>query len=262
MRHKILFNFSIILVFGLSVIMMNGCEGKKQIEGIVQDIFGNSIEGVFVQVLKSTYSTKTDKNGHYSIRYEPGTFTIKYSKPGFTTHKLDLTIQSDQKVPTSPIKMFPIPESEGMYYIGEKTLMKINPAIVKMKKKEVSIFHEYHYLYYVSSKGTIKISSGTAKFIDTYTKPLAFAKLGDKGSIQHYGVIGSDGMKYFYNGFIKDESYQKIGEEKLAIRTVELKPGNYAWIELSETFSLGTGKIKEPSENSPCFPFSVESVSM
>lgn len=266
MKHKILFNYSVILVLGFSLFMMSGCSGKKQVEGIVQDLFGNGVEGVSVQVIKNRFTTTTDKAGHYSVDYAPGTFTINFSKPGYTTHKLDLTIQEKTIFSTETVVMYPIPEGKGLYYIGEKELVEIKPVSVKEETKKVHTqihsWPTYHYRFYASTKGAIKINSGKAKFIDTLTKPLAFAKLGDKHTIQHYAVRGTDRMKYIYNGLIKDKFYQKVGEEKLAIRTVELKPGNYAWIELSETFSLGIGKIKEPSEKIPCFPFSVWSVSM
>lgn len=263
MKHKILFNYSVILVLGFSLFMMSGCSGKKQVEGIVQDLFGNGVEGVSVQVIKSRFATTTDKAGHYSVDYAPGTFTINFSKPGYTTHKLDLTIQEKTKFPAETVVMYPIPEGKGMYYIGEKELIEIKPVLVKEETKKVHTkihsWPTYHYRFYASTKGNLIVKSGEARFIDTNPKRIAFAKLGDKENIQYYTQAGYYSPKYIYNGIIDDQKIL-VGDEKLVIRIVELTSGNYAWVELLETLPVAARKLIEPSEGLPCFPFSVWSV--
>ena len=209
MTPKILFTYSIILILGFSLFIMKGCGGKKQIEGIVNDPLGKGIEGVSVQMLKSTYSAKTDKGGHYSIDYATGTFTIKYSKPGYKTHKLDLTIQNKDRFPAETIVMFPMPESKGIYYIGEKEVIEIKPVKIKISEKIVKpksgIYSTYYCRFYAPTKGNTKIKSGNARFIDTIPNYVSFAKLGEKNPVLNYSIQAFGDRKYIYNGFTKDK---------------------------------------------------------
>ena len=70
------------------LVLVSGCS-KKDIEGVIKDPFGNGVAGVSVQILKTQFKTVTDRDGRYSLDYVPGTFTIRYLKDGYTTHRLN-----------------------------------------------------------------------------------------------------------------------------------------------------------------------------
>uniref|UniRef100_B3EJX0 Cytochrome c class I n=1 Tax=Chlorobium phaeobacteroides (strain BS1) TaxID=331678 RepID=B3EJX0_CHLPB len=104
------------------------------------------------------------------------------------------------------------------------------------------------YLFQVSdwvieNKGPIVLPPGKATFIDSYPGILKFVKLNNQNVFEDFTVHFPSERKYRYNGMTKDQ-VERIGEEQLIIRTIDLKPGMYAWVEYSITLGMGlmTGK--------------------
>lgn len=236
------------------LLFLTGC-GQKGIEGVVHDPFGKGIEGVSMQIPKTTFTASTDKNGKYSLNYIPGAFSVKYMKPGYTTRVMDLTIQTKSRFPVETIIMYPIPKDQGIYYIGEKELIQIFPARIKTWPAQRS-WNDYHYKYYADVNGSQPpiFKPGEARFIDMNPKDQRLAILKDT-LIQDY--IGDWGiLKYIYNGLRDDKKLERIGEEQLLVRTIELEPGSYAWVEV---VVMMDGNFR-PDGKLFCYPFSVENV--
>jgi hypothetical protein len=82
------------------------------------DPFENRMEGVSVRVVGSAFSAETDKSGRYAVDYVPGSFSVEFSKPGYTTIELWLSIAEKTRFPAEPVVMYPIPDKPGLYYIG------------------------------------------------------------------------------------------------------------------------------------------------
>ncbi len=105
------------MMFALLAILLPftiGCE-RKDIQGLVRDPFGNGLDSVSVQVLKSAFISTTNKKGAYASDYVPGTFMLKFSKPGYTTMHLELAIQQKMRFPAELVVMYPIPPEAGFY---------------------------------------------------------------------------------------------------------------------------------------------------
>ncbi len=237
---------------------MSGCLKKDRIEGEVKDVFGNVLADVLVQVEKSTFTAKTDKNGRYSIDYAPGTFNVVYSKAGFTTMKLNLSIQQKSHFPAQAMMLYPIPSEEGIYYISPTELIKLQPANIIKEDTPGSLFKPGIIEFYSEfSSRPFTIGPGQARFIDTIKHPVRFARLNENNLIYkgnyHLGGIGHDDI---YSAIIEDTG-EKIGEEKLLVRTVSLEKGKYAWVDILKRETFGDNKGFLPDPKGKAYPFSV-----
>src|SRR5262249_25261032 len=80
------------------VLVPSIASAQASISGNVKDSSGAVLPGVTVEsasssLIEGARSTVTDENGHYRILdLRPGTYTVKFSLPGFTEvkHRLDL----------------------------------------------------------------------------------------------------------------------------------------------------------------------------
>lgn len=239
----------LVISLALFACILGAC-GRKHVQGIVKDPFGNAIDSVSVQVVKSTFSTLTSKNGEYSVDYVPGTFVMKFSKPGYTTQNMELTIQQKMRFPADTVVMYPIPKSQGIFFIGEKALIELQPARVASSQMQIS-WMSMRYSYSASGSGNLTVKPGRLRFIDKISRSIKLARLGNNNLIQEFDT--ELGRKFTYNGVIENEDKEEIGEEKLLIRTVMVEPGSYSWVELAQSF-MGF----RPNENSPCFTFQVK----
>lgn len=249
MKHRQYERNSLILGLLFLVIMTIACGGNKHVQGIVRDPFGNAIDSVSVQVVKSTFSALTNKKGEYSVDYVPGTFAIKFSKPGYTTQNMELTIQQKMRFPADTVVLYPIPKSQGIFLIGEKELIELQPTRVASSQTQIS-WMSMRYSYSASGSGNLTVKPGRLRFMDKIPRPIKLARLGNNGLIQEFDT--ELGRKFTYNGVIENEDKEEIGKEKLLIRTVMVEPGSYSWVELAQSF-MGF----RPNENSPCFTFQV-----
>lgn len=213
-----------LLIIILLVILGLGC-GRKGVKGVVKDPFGKGIQGVSVKIVNSTISSLTDANGCYFIEYVPGMFTIKFSKQGYTMHTLDLALQKKALFPAETMIMYPIPDEQGVYYIGEKELVKLKSHTVKFY--EYPLQGKQHAYFYAPTSGNLITKPGISKFIVNIPDTIFPVCLTEQGIIQHYTFDwGFHDIKY--DGII-NESYEEIAEKHL-IRTIDLKWGDYAWV--------------------------------
>lgn len=249
MKHHQYERNSLFLGLLFLVLMTIACGGNKHVQGIVRDPFGNAIDSVSVQVVKSTFSALTNKKGEYSVDYVPGTFAIKFSKPGYTTQNMELTIQQKMRFPADTVIMYPIPKSQGIFLIGEKELIELQPSRVASSQMQIS-WMSMRYSYSASELGNLMIKPGRLRFIDKIPRPIKFAKLGYSNLIQEFDT--ELGRKFTYNGIIENEETEKIGEEKLLIRAITVEPGYYAWVEMVQSF-MGP----RPNEQGFCYPITV-----
>lgn len=238
-----------VISLALFACLLGAC-GRKHVQGIVKDPFGNTIDSVSVQVVKSTFTALTNKNGEYSVDYVPGTFVMRFSKQGYTTQNMELTIQQKMRFPADTVIMYPIPESQGIFLIGEKELIELQPVRVASSQMQIS-WMSMRYSYSSSELGSLIIKPGRLRFIDKIPRPIKLARLGHNNLIQEFDT--ELGRRFTYNGVVENEDKEEIGEEKLLIRTVIVERGSYAWVELVQSF-MGF----RPNENSPCYPFQVE----
>lgn len=100
-------NFYTILL--CTILFCLGCS-KPVIEGEVKDCLDKPIENVRVNIKNTRLQAITDKEGKYSIEYIPGTFTVLYSKPDYTSHEIRLSLTSKEKFPARKVTLCTLPK--------------------------------------------------------------------------------------------------------------------------------------------------------
>ncbi len=244
-RQRVLFAFlTIVLPFAI------GCE-RKDIQGLVRDPFGNGLDSVNVQVVKSTLTAATNAKGEYAIDYVPGTFMLKFFRTGYTTMSLELTIQQKMRFPAETVVMYPIPQEAGFYYVGAKELIKLDATGIRAQQWQTGWMSQQH-SYYSATSATLAIPPGRARFLDRTPQAFKPAMLSGGNLIQAFQ--SSLGIQYLYNGVIEREEQQRLGEEQLLMRSFEVQPGEYAWVEMAQMLFGGA----RPNEKGWCYPFRVE----
>jgi hypothetical protein len=233
---------------------------EKHIEGTVQSPFGEPLERVEVNVVNSQFTASTNRAGQYSLAYAPGQFTLRFSKPGFTTHTLDLNVQQLVRYPAAPVVMYPIPEQPGLYEIGDRALVALAPAKVEvLEQRDTStpfgstrITHFAGAFLEEPGRGRVALPPGAATFVDRLEQHVQLVRLDPNGVIDR-SDLQLGGRKYLYDDK-KQDGIEKAGEQQLLLRHVELTPGDYAWVTMARTL-LGEVVV---DDSGLCYPFRVE----
>jgi hypothetical protein len=246
-------NLKSSVLFLMAILLLNGC-GSSEIQGTVKDPFGNNMEGVEVSIEKSDLKSSTGKYGHYSIPYILGTFTLKYSKPGYTTQKMTLTITEKTQFPAQPVTIYPIPTESGLFYIGEKSLIKMYPGKTIMQEIYNNLEDKGQVNFSPDRMMESPIKPGKAQFIDRTSLQLIPMRLrADRRFLQLLTAMKGFDIRVAYDGLVKEER-TLMGEENLLIRTINCDPGNYAWVELSNEILPFVGR-KLPKAWGACYAF-------
>jgi len=239
----------------MTIFLLWGCD-KSEIKGVIQDPFGNPLIDVQVSIVNSELKTKTGKNGQYAIPYITGTFKIKYVKSGYTTQITDFTIQEKTSYPAQPIVLYPIPKEPGLYYLHDNNLVKLSPTKIisqETKLKTTNLFGKEKRGFYPAEILNPVVVEGKVQFIDMHPEELVPMRLNEKGDFLQLTTEGlSLKLDVVYDGSISEEK-NEVGEEKLCVRTLDLKQGAYAWVE----FGLNIFGHFLPKHKGVCFPFVV-----
>lgn len=252
MRLRTVFVFLLLITA-----LLTSCGKSERIEGKVYDIFGNPLKDVTVKIQKSTFSSKTDGSGSYSLDYAPGSMKLFFSKDGYTTSNLDLNIQQKTHFPAEVITLYPIPKENGIFYIDteNKHLVKLeeNSKVQEIKMRNQGFSLTMNYSYYVSySKPAITIKPGKAVFINRIPYPITLHTVMKNGLI-YEGNLNMFERQDKYSGSLNTLAAE-VGEEKLLLGTVELSPGSYVWVKMFRGEMIGY----VPEKNGVAFGFQVE----
>jgi hypothetical protein len=242
--------------FLMTVLLMNGC-GSSEIQGTVKDPFDNNMEGVEVTIEKSDFKSSTGKDGRYSIHYVLGTFTLKYSKPGYTTQKITLTITEKTRFPAQAVTIYPIPKEQGLYYIGEKNLIKMSPGKIYMQEIQNPSEDKGRVIFSPDRIMESTLRAGKVQFIDRSSLQLIPMRLrADRRFLELSTAMKGFDINVAYDGSVREER-TLMGEEHLLVRTINCDPGNYAWVELSNEILPFVGR-KLPKSWGTCYAFKAQ----
>jgi hypothetical protein len=249
------------VLFLIALLLLTGC-GKNEIQGTVTDPFGNGIEGVTVSIERSDLHSSTGKNGHYSIPAILGTFTVKYSKPGYATQKITLISRRNTPFPLQTVIIYPIPKEPGLYYVGKKSLIKMSPGKIEMTETRrktgdaMRDLQQFSQIKFCPDKiMAAAIRPGDAQFIDNSHLRLIPMRLRSDGCFLHFVIFPSlSAVKVGYDRMVREEKSKK-GEQKLIVRTIHCEPGDYAWVEFHRDM-FGSDL---PKPHGTCYAFKVKS---
>ena len=125
MRVKRIFLIACILILA-------ACSSKPEIEGTVKDYFGSPVEGVQVSIENSAFTAITDADGKYQIEYMPGTFTVVFTKDGYSTRKMKLNLATKDKFPAEDTVLIKLPDGHGVYFYGKEKIVRLSPNKLSM----------------------------------------------------------------------------------------------------------------------------------
>ena len=96
--------------------LCSGC-AKAEIFGAVVDQGQRPLDGVRINILNSSFTTRTGKVGKYRIDCLPGKFTVAFSKKGYATTRLDLNLEKRHSYPAETVILWKIPADPGIYVV-------------------------------------------------------------------------------------------------------------------------------------------------
>lgn len=104
MEYKIE-NLLKISLFAFISLLFCSCGNNEQIEGYILDNNGKSLEGVKVNIKGSNFETMTDSNGFYALDFAQGEIEISFTKEGYFSNELLLTLYSKAYYPAADITL-------------------------------------------------------------------------------------------------------------------------------------------------------------
>ena len=125
MKKKRIVIFVISLIMSLVAYCPTAFYEQGMLKGEVIDGFENVLKDVEVKIKDTKFITKTDENGQYRIRYNPGKVEILFAKDGFSTRKFILNIKEKKEVPMQKLTLWKLPESGGLFLVRMDDYKKI-----------------------------------------------------------------------------------------------------------------------------------------
>ncbi len=107
-------------ICGLAVVLA-ACAGcfPATIQGTVENLQGDRLPGVVVEVRETGHQALTNARGEYEVRYEPGEINLRFMKTGYTGGRLEMTIDEYRPVLARPVTLWPLPRQKGVHFLEE-----------------------------------------------------------------------------------------------------------------------------------------------
>ncbi|MDP6932984.1 MAG: carboxypeptidase-like regulatory domain-containing protein, partial [Myxococcota bacterium] len=104
MSHRFSVGFALLVSLGMS-----GCSDPPRLNGVVQDTWGQAIEGATVQLDGLVDKQTTDARGRFSFPAQEGTMRLLAGKEGFIREIFQVEGSTDPESPMAEaqVKLFP-----------------------------------------------------------------------------------------------------------------------------------------------------------
>ena len=221
-------------VFLFSLLLL-GCGkgsslGKKEfIEGTVQNIYGQPIEGATVSIENSQFNATTNQSGKYSLDYVPGEFTVVVQAEGFQSEKFSLNIAQKLHYPANPTSLIPkIPDQTLVFVDKPNATLR---TLVGRRAHTKRLWHSdgFEDAYFVDHKSTDilpTVKAGVVSFLDTTSGKNTLYLFKLQFQTKYYSVGTSDSQRYT-DGAVKSDVTM---HGNIKFHKFELQPGFYAWV--------------------------------
>jgi len=196
--------------------------------GQVMDGFDKVVKDVEVKIKGTEFAAKTDENGQYSIKYNPGKLVVSYRKKGYARQTSTLNIRETTVVPVPVLTLWKYPESGGVFLIRMEDYKKFEYASFNSERDDNSIS------FYVKGEPT-KIECPE----DAFVKGRLGLMLLDY-SKEEPVVVGKNLYRVADNNLIGnivfksgDWAIEKVDDEysevssRVGIHYITLEPGKY-----------------------------------
>lgn len=98
-------------LLGLSLLLGLAC-ANPVLNGNVVDQAGAPLAGVEVSVANLTQKAVTDAQGHYSLPYAPGRFSVHAARAGYTTASLDFDVTEKAALDVRTVTLWQVPTTD------------------------------------------------------------------------------------------------------------------------------------------------------
>ena len=178
------------------------CSSPTLVEGNINDIWGNPIEGVLTSMQGAEEKVKTNGNGIFSFTAVEGKMLFRASKEGYIPVLGNSSYRkSDTESPTLSMVMYPDPKKNGFWAIGESKYLSLQPQ--KIHKKEANL-NTIQGLHQLGKKEDIRVSKTEPSFV--------FRTELRKEQIKQLG------LQIHRLEFVDDKDFQSLtGTQKVAI---------------------------------------------
>lgn len=250
----------------ISILFLAACDGKPVISGQVKDNFSKPVQGASIQIGDSAFETSTDSDGHYELPFVPGTFVVAYSKEGYSSETVILSIDSKSAYPMREVVLYRMPPGDEIYLQGADDYIPLAPAAVSSTKDGDYWQPTFHYHLATTPETSSQLQSLQQEiarlpdsgivFFDSYPENMKLVSVKD-GFIGQT-IAGIMGKETTVTDI--DEELRRI--ESTRERRTQLAPdaitagGQYCYVQThtsmtgstlltgkqSRAFCLGTGK--------------------
>jgi hypothetical protein len=139
MKLEKVFTISLLLVFMITVFCSTSFSKQGTLTGQVVDGFGEVVKDVEIKIKGTEFAAKSDENGQYRIRFNPGKLVISFRKKGYAKQTSPLNIRETSVVPMPKLTFWKYPESGGVFLIRMEDYKKFEYASFYSERDENSI---------------------------------------------------------------------------------------------------------------------------
>jgi hypothetical protein len=222
----------------------------QRIEGIVfEGGFEKPLKDVSVTIKGTTFESKTNSEGKYSLDFAPGKLEIRYLKPSYTEKTLSLEVTQKTRVPAEKATLWRIPDKQGIFLFGTSDYKPLSKCSVSGKTKDLGFSWNkpiFEHSWWVAGEFTA-IHVGDPKFMDSDPNPIGLFKVMDANGLVLHRLT-------YWGGGAKDQSHQpkevteKLGEH-ITFRKTQLDAGRYAFVGIKPVSLFQSG----PGNAAYCF---------
>ena len=139
MKLKIFFTFSLLLVFTITAFCSTALSKQGTLTGQVFDGFDKAVKDVEIKIQGTDFAAKTDENGQYQIKSNPGKIVISFRKKNYAKQTIPLTVYDASDVQLPQLNIWEYPESGGVFLIRVSDYKKIEYARFFSERNDSSI---------------------------------------------------------------------------------------------------------------------------
>ncbi|GJQ57206.1 MAG: carboxypeptidase regulatory-like domain-containing protein [Candidatus Scalindua sp. AMX11] len=248
MTYKKIFIILFLIISCLTTFGRTAFSQQGTLKGQIVDGFDNVLKDVLITIKTTMETTKSDENGQYEIRFNPGKIDISFKKEGYSIRKFTFNIHEASEIPMQKLNLWKLPDTGGMFLVKMDDYKSIEYGEFFSERNDESI------CFFTKGKPTRiicpdeSLEEGKVKMmLLDYSKdnPLVVGKKLYK--IKEKDLIGS--IKYKPREWEFDDledQYVKISN-KVGLRYVDLEPGKYFYCigEITMRSKIGYGYMFE-----------------
>ena len=228
MKLEKVFTISLLLVFTIITFCSTAFSRQGTLTGQVVDGFDKAVQDVEIKIKGTDFVAKTDENGQYLIKSNPGKIVISFRKKGYAKQTIPLTMYDSSTVQLPQLTFWKYPESGGVFLVRMEDYKKFEYASFYSERDDNSIS------FYVKGEPT-KIECPEDAFVKgrlglmllDYSKeePIVVGK--DLYRNTDNNLVGSIVFKSGDWAVEKvDDKYSEVSS-RVGLRYVTLEPGKY-----------------------------------